>query len=110
LSSNYQFLDLVEKIRELDSSTKKLRIQSVTVNPTTQTVKVAVICDTVLTEQTIVEIEGLISSYMPISFKKVQVESKKVKADADLVKSAILNGYKLFDSAAAYHNLVPLSS
>ncbi len=91
MSSNYQFLDLLEKIRELDSSTKKLRIQSVTVNPTTQTVKVAVICDTVLTEQTIVEIEGLISSYMPISFKKVQVESKKVKADADLVKSAVLN-------------------
>lgn len=91
MSNNYQFTQLLEKLRGLDASTQRLRIKQVTVNPQTQTVKVCVICDTVLSEQVLAEAEGIISSYMPISFKKVTVEASKVKADADLVKGAILN-------------------
>ncbi len=89
MSNNYQFSQLLQRLREIDNTTKKLRIKSVTVNSQTQTVKVAVICDTVLSEQTLVEIEGLISSYMPVSFKRVEVVAFKVKADKDLVKSAV---------------------
>ncbi len=98
MSNNYQLLELIEKLREIDVTTKKLRIKSVTVSSQTQTVKVAVICDSVLSEQTITEMEGIISSYMPFTFKRVQVQAHKVKADEDLVKSAIsakiLSSYK----------------
>ena len=91
MSSNYQFIQLLEKLRNLDQTTKKLRIKSVAVNSNTQEVRVAVICDTVLSEQTLAEAEGIISSFMPLSFKKVTIEASKVKADIDLVKGAVLN-------------------
>ncbi len=89
--NNYKYTEILKKLREIDDSTQRLKIQQVDLLLNPPQAEITVISNLSLSEETITKIEENLSSYMPKSFKSVKVFAKKVKADEDLVLNVLYN-------------------
>ena len=97
---------LLFRLRSLDDCLARAKFNKVEIYPETRAVRITVICDNTVSDALRADMLEVLNRELPASFKKIALEVKKIKTDAELVSREIY-AYLKENCKSVAHSVTP---